>query len=188
MKETEVPARTMVLYRELAKKAIAWVLADRICDDHGATVNRIEQEIDVYLRGKQPASEHDRELLQMLEYEKIGLTLACQRETACEEEMRQMARQMVDELELPTKQELEVGVCLNMMAARERSAEPAHVVHVLSGGHALCAFSLETPSSWPAGHQWTSIAELREGVTKIEDLSCEACARLASTPFSEKKS
>jgi hypothetical protein len=171
MKETEVPARTTVLYRELAKKAIAWVLADRICDDHGATVNRIEQEIDVYLRGKQPASEHDRELLQMLEHEKIGLTLACQRETKCDEELRQMARQLVDELELPTKQALEVGFCLNMIDARA-----AHVLHVLHTGHPLCAFSLETPSRWPAGHQWTSIAELRAGVTKIEDLSCEACA------------
>jgi hypothetical protein len=187
MKELEVPARTMVLYRELAKKAIAWVLADRICDDHGATVNRIEQEIDVYLRGKQPASEYDRELLQMLEHEKIGLTLACQRETKCDEEMRQMARQLVDELELPTKQTLEVGVCLNMIDARA-----AHVLHVLSGDHALCAFSLETPSRWPAGHKWTSIAELREGITKIEDLSCEACAcsfrALETSPFSEKRS
>jgi hypothetical protein len=173
MKETD---RTMILYRELAKKAIAWVLADRICDDHSATVNRIEQEIDVYLHGKQPASEYDRELLQMLEHEKIGLTLACQRETKCDEELRQMARQLVDELELPTKQALEVGGCLNMIDARA-----AHVLHVLHAGRPLCEFSLKTPSRWPAGHQWTSVAELREGVTTIEDLSCEACKARART-------
>lgn len=167
MKEIEVPDHAIALYRELAKKAIAWVLADRICDDHGAIVNRVEQEIDAHLRGKQPANAHDRELLQKLEYEKIGLTLACQRESKCDEEMRQMARRLVDALELP------------------HSAAPAHILHVLWGGHALCAFSPGTPSSWPAGHRWTSIAELHQSITKIEDLSCAACAAGARVRLAE---
>lgn len=144
---------TQDLQHDFVKKAIAWVLADRICDDHMATVDRVKREVDAHLRAGQPASERDRELLQQLEYEEIGFKLACQRESTCSEEMRAAAKILVEALEkLPA------------------------ALHVLSGGRALCAFSLETPSQWPTGHTWTSIAELREGVTKIEDLSCEACS------------
>lgn len=147
---------TQDLQHAFVKKAIAWVLADRICDEHMATVDRVQREIDAYLLGRQPASEHDRELLKQLEYEKIGFTLACEREATCGEEMRAAARTLVEALEkLPA------------------------ALHVLSGGRALCAFSLETPSQWPAEHKWTSIAELREGITKIEDLSCASCAASA---------
>jgi hypothetical protein len=162
---------TQDLQHDLVKKAIAWVLADRICDEHMATVDRIQREIDAHLRDRQAASEHDRDLLQKLEYEKIGFTLACQSESKCGEEMRAAAQVLVKELEkLP--------------------ADPA--IHVLSNGYALCAFSLETPSQWPTDHRWISLASLREGINKIEDLSCAACADsarvlLAGAHVSEKK-
>jgi hypothetical protein len=173
---------TQDLQHDLIKKIIAWVLADRVCDNHMATVDRVKREVDAHLRGGQPASDRDRELLQQLEYEEIGFKLACQREAACDEEMRAAARVLVEELEKqPGDPTLAIRVLHDPTLA-------IRVLHVLSAGRALCAFSLETPSKWPAGHWWTSIAELREGVAKIENVSCAACAisarvLLAATPM-----
>ncbi len=154
------------LERELVKRAVAWVLADRTCDDRMAAVDRVEREIDLHLRNGQ-ASNRDRELQKKLKYENIGFTLACERESKCNEDLRAIAKKLVEELE-------HVG-----------DRTELRVLHVLIAGRAACAFSPQTPSQWPPGHQWTSVAELREGITKIEDLSCEACAAKARVFLTE---
>lgn len=146
---------TQDLQRELLKRAMEWALADRICDDHMTTVDRIKREVDAHSRDGQPTSE----LRKQLEYEQIGFKLACQRESQCDDELHAFARRLAEELEkVPSV------------------AEHDRVLHVLSVGRALCAFSSEVPSQWPAGHQWTSVGELHEGVTKIEQISCASCA------------
>jgi hypothetical protein len=91
--------RTSNLQHELTLKAIAWVLADRVAEDHSITLTRIENEIDAQLpRGSAP-NEHARELLGKLEHEKIGFHLASQRAEKCDDEFRQAARKLVVALE-----------------------------------------------------------------------------------------
>ena len=94
------------LQHELAQKAIAWVLADRICDDHAATLTRIEDEVDAHLRRKYPWEEQEpsenesiRALLAKLEYAKMSFQLADQRAQKRDEEFREAAKKLVDALE-----------------------------------------------------------------------------------------
>lgn len=91
--------RLATLQDVLSQKAIAWALADRICDDHSATLARLEKEIDVRLRQDQEPNEEERALLSKLEYAKIGFQLACRRVEKCDDELRQAARMLVDALE-----------------------------------------------------------------------------------------
>lgn len=87
------------LKHELSQKAIAWVLADRVADEHSATLTRIEDEVAVHLPKGQEPNEHARELLKTLEYEKIGFRLANQSAEKCDDEFRQAARRLVTTLE-----------------------------------------------------------------------------------------
>ena len=87
------------LKHELSLKAIAWVLADRVTDDHSATLTRIEDETAVHLPKGQEPNEHALELLKTLEYEKIGFRLANQSAEKCNDEFRQAARKLVATLE-----------------------------------------------------------------------------------------
>ena len=91
--------RTIDLQHELSQKAIAWVLADRVADDHSATLTRLKDEIDAHLPKGQEPNEHARELLKTREYEKIGFGLASQRAEKCNDEFRQAARKLVAALE-----------------------------------------------------------------------------------------
>lgn len=90
------------LQRELAKRAIAWVLADRAADDCSAALSRIEDAADEIKqrvgKGQDPTAE-DHALLGKLEYEKIGFQIADQRAQACDEEFRQAAKKLVEDLE-----------------------------------------------------------------------------------------
>jgi hypothetical protein len=87
------------LKHALSLKAIAWVLADRVADEHSATLTRIEDEVAVHLPKGQEPNEHARELLETLEYEKIGFRLANQSAEKCDDEFRQAARRLVTTLE-----------------------------------------------------------------------------------------
>ena len=95
----EAVDRTMDLKHELAQKAIAWVLADRVGEDHSVTLARLEDEVGARLpKGQEPA-EHDRELLGKLEHARIDFRLADQRAQKCDDEFRQVARKLVAALE-----------------------------------------------------------------------------------------
>jgi len=91
--------RMTTLQHVLSQKAIAWVLADRICDDHSAKLACLEKEVDAHLRQGQEPNESARELLSKLEYAKIGFQLASRRAEKCDDEFRQAARMLVKELE-----------------------------------------------------------------------------------------
>jgi hypothetical protein len=90
--------RSAALRQELVQKAIAWVLADRSCEDHSATLTRVQDEVRVHLPVV-PQAPHVLELLSKLEYEKIGFRLASQRAEKCDDEFRQVARKLVAALE-----------------------------------------------------------------------------------------
>ena len=83
------------LQHALSQKAIAWVLADRVADEHSATLTRMEDEVAVHLPKGQEPNEHAQELLKTLEYEKIGFRLANQNAEKCDDEFRQAARKLV---------------------------------------------------------------------------------------------
>lgn len=88
--------RNADLQRELGRKAIAWVLADRTCEQHSAILTRIEDEVDAIIASeKKPA----RELLAQHENVKIAFHLADQRAQKCEDEFKQAARTLVKGLE-----------------------------------------------------------------------------------------
>lgn len=139
--------RTANLQHELTLKAVAWVLADRVADDHSATCTRLEDEIDKQLPGLAGASRfdrarraahdadtgirairdapevHTRDLLKQLEHEKIGFHLASQRAEKCDDEFRQAARKLVAALEeaspvLPTTPK-KIGMKSNPMTPKE---------------------------------------------------------------------
>ena len=99
----EAVDRTMDLKHELAQKAIAWVLADRICEDRSAALARLEDEVATRLpKGQEQnwLTEPNRELLGKLEHEKIDFRRADQRAQKCDDEFRQAARKLVEVLEL----------------------------------------------------------------------------------------
>jgi hypothetical protein len=87
--------RNASLQHELALRAIAWVLTDRICDDQSAKLTRIEGEIEC----SSTLDHRGRELLAQLEREKIDFHLASQRAEARDDEFRQAARKLVEALE-----------------------------------------------------------------------------------------
>lgn len=87
------------LHHELSQKAIAWVLAERLYDDHDAALTRAENEIEEYLKPGQVMDERGRALHEKQEYEKMGWRLADQRLQKRAEEFHQAARSLVAELE-----------------------------------------------------------------------------------------
>lgn len=91
--------RNAALQHELAQRGAAWVLADRICEEHAAALTRLEDEIDSLLPKGSAPSEHVQDLLKKLEREKIHFQLANQLEDLCDDEFRQAARRLVAALE-----------------------------------------------------------------------------------------
>lgn len=91
--------RIAALKDDLARKAIDWVLADRVADDHSAKLTRIEEEIAEHLPPGEEPNEHARELLNELEGVKIGFHLANQRAEERKDEFHQLARHLVTVLE-----------------------------------------------------------------------------------------
>jgi hypothetical protein len=90
--------RTMSLQHELTLKAIAWVIADRACEEFSATLTRIEDETD-RLRGRTKLDASAHELLGKLEQEKISFRIACKNAERCDLEFKQKARTIVAALE-----------------------------------------------------------------------------------------
>lgn len=88
---------TMDLQHELSQKAIAWVLADRIADDHSAKLTRLEDEAGAH-KGRDPNAQ-SLKLLELLEHARDGFRLADQRAQKCDDEFRQAARKLVAVLE-----------------------------------------------------------------------------------------
>lgn len=89
--------RNAGLQHELAKRAIAWVLADRTCEDRSAALARTQDDADARLA----AGAQLQELLAKLEGEKIDFHLASQHAEKCDDEFRQTARKLVEALEAP---------------------------------------------------------------------------------------
>lgn len=97
--------RNTALQHELAKKAIAWVLADRNCEDRSAALARSQDDADVIrarLRADAAAvlDDHDRDLLGKLEQERIDFQIANRRAEERDDEFRQAARLIVTALEI----------------------------------------------------------------------------------------
>jgi hypothetical protein len=91
--------RSADLQRELASKAIAWVLADRTCEEHSAALARIEDEVDTQIADGNAPADIGGELLDRLERAKIDFHLADQRAQRYDDEFRQAARRIVATLE-----------------------------------------------------------------------------------------
>lgn len=90
--------RTTDLQRELAMKAIEWVVADRKCEDQSAALARVQDEAEE-LRGKAALTDREKALHAKLERAKIDFHLACDRAERRDDEFRQMARRLVAALE-----------------------------------------------------------------------------------------
>ena len=90
--------RAASLQHDLALAAIAWVHADRACEDRSATLVRTESEADP-LRGKAELEQCDRDLLARLERDRIDFRMADQRAQNCDDAFRQAARNLVAALE-----------------------------------------------------------------------------------------
>lgn len=93
--------RVTGLQHELALRAIAWVLADRDCDDLSAALARAED-------GGAAAPQDDtapdalmRDLLDSLESAKIDFQRSCRLVEERDDAFRQAARQLVDAMETP---------------------------------------------------------------------------------------
>lgn len=93
--------RTANLQVELAKKAIAWVVADRTCEEHSATLTRTEDKIDDCLAAGDAPTDLKSELLAQLERERIDFQLSSRRAEVADDEFRQAARRLVTGLEAP---------------------------------------------------------------------------------------
>ena len=91
--------RNTDLQHELAKKAIAWVLADRTCEEHSAAIARIESAVGVRMATGDAPPDIAGALLAKLEREKIDFRIADQRAQRHDDEFRQVARRLVDALE-----------------------------------------------------------------------------------------
>jgi hypothetical protein len=89
--------RTAELQHVLTQKAIAWVIADRACDDQSARLTSAEDAAR-RLRGTGALDAQSRSLAK-LEREKIDFHVACRRLETCEEEFKQAARVLVASLE-----------------------------------------------------------------------------------------
>ena len=90
--------RVTDLQRELASKAIAWAVADRICEEHSAVLTRIKDEIDAQLAaGNAPADLGG--LIAEQERARIDFRLAEQQAQEHDDEFRQTARRLVATIE-----------------------------------------------------------------------------------------
>jgi hypothetical protein len=89
--------RMLDLQHELTKKAIAWVLADRACDDSAAAENLARVAI-ASLHGRTDLSTHEQAQFATHERAKIEFQLACRRVERSDEEFKQLARRIVDSL------------------------------------------------------------------------------------------
>ena len=94
----EMIDRNAELQHQLTLKAIAWVLADRICEDRSAALTRIEDETAV-LRGRTNLAEAEAALLATLERAQIEFRTADRKAQKCDDEFRQAARKIVEALE-----------------------------------------------------------------------------------------
>jgi hypothetical protein len=86
------------LKHELARKAIAWVLADRICEDHLAKVTHTKAKVDALMKSTRP-QQSPHQLLGQLERENIDFQLSSRRAEAADDEFRQLARRLTDAIE-----------------------------------------------------------------------------------------
>ena len=94
----EMIDRNAELQHKLYLKAIAWVLADRVCEDKSAALARVEEETAM-LRGKSDLAETEAALLAKLEREQIDFRIADRHAQKCDDEFRQTARLLVEALE-----------------------------------------------------------------------------------------
>lgn len=85
--------RRISLQYELVGRAIEWVLADRLADDHSATLTKLQDEAKVF--GDRP----DRDLLAKLERAKSAFKKHDQVAQKCDEVFRDAAKRLVEELE-----------------------------------------------------------------------------------------
>lgn len=90
--------RNMNLQHELSLKAIAWVLAERACDDCAAKELRAK-EAAAHLHGKALLDDHDQALLTTLEGEKKNFSIACRLLEKRDDEFHQTARKLVEALD-----------------------------------------------------------------------------------------
>jgi hypothetical protein len=104
------------LGRELMLKAIAWVLADRICEERSSALTLLEDVAGPLLRPPfRDLSIAELKQLEQLKQAKIDFQSTSQEEDRCNDEFRQTARKLVDTLEKETAkiQEREAaGLCL----------------------------------------------------------------------------
>jgi hypothetical protein len=92
------------LQQELARKAIAWVLADRTCDDLSAALTQAQDMISA-LGDTTSAAEPDDEkrlLLARLTGARVNFQHACRVVEERDDEFRQIARRLADTLEEQT--------------------------------------------------------------------------------------
>jgi len=96
--------RTTALKDVLAQKGIAWVLAERIAEQHSADLGRAQNAVAerTLLSGGAPPDARAQDLHAKLERAKIDFHLADQRAVCCDDEFHQAARQLVTALEGPT--------------------------------------------------------------------------------------
>jgi len=96
--------RNVDLERDLALKAIRWVLAERICEDHSAALVVTEDEIDGQLADGNAPADVSGALLARRERERIDFQISSKRAEVADDEFRQAARQLVAALEEPRSQ------------------------------------------------------------------------------------
>ena len=84
----------------LSAKAYAWVLAERACEDATARERNVQAKA-AHLRDEQNLDDHDRTLLAILERAKVAFQIACRHVETCDDEFRQAAWRLVEELEDP---------------------------------------------------------------------------------------
>ncbi len=96
--------RVVKLESDLVLKVISWIQADRIADQHSAELERAKLAADAHMfpRRGQPPDDRTRELLAALERAKADFHLADQLAVRCDDEFRQVAGQLADELEKPS--------------------------------------------------------------------------------------
>lgn len=90
--------RNMNLQHELSLRAIAWVLAERACEDCEAKELRTK-EAAAHIHGKAQLDERDRALLATLEGEKKNVSIACRLLEKRDDEFHQTARKLVEALD-----------------------------------------------------------------------------------------
>lgn len=87
--------RTASFQHVLTQKALAWAIADRVCEDQAAVVAGIEDKDKALHGGKEPELEARAKLARA----KSDFQIACRRVEKCDEEFRQAARSLVALLE-----------------------------------------------------------------------------------------